>query len=317
MKRAISLAKKGEAFVSPNPMVGAVVVKNGKIIAEGWHKKFGAAHAEVEALKGVNVKGTTLYVSLEPCCHHGKTPPCTDLILEKRVKRVVIAASDPFKKVAGKGIKILKKAGLEVELGVLEKESINLNEIFFTFHKKKRPFISIKAAISKDGMIAKNRNERIFLTSKEADTYTQMLRRNHSAILVGSGTVIADNPHLGLRGIKGKDPLRIILTKKKLAAGLKIFRDENYLIFAGTLKALMRELYKRNITSLLVEGGAEIYASFIKAKLIDKVYIYKTQHILGKDSVAFPKISLKEESVQKLGKDTLVIATPEWVSKLS
>lgn len=317
MKRALSLAKKGGAFVSPNPTVGAVVVKNGKIISEGWHKKFGGPHAEVEALRDIDVEGATLYVTLEPCCHHGKTPPCTDLIIAKGIKKVVISSTDPFKKVSGKGIKILKKAGLEVESGILGKEAEELNEAFFTFHKKKRPFISLKSALSKDGMIAKNRNERTFLTSKEANEYSQILRSKHQAILVGSGTVLADNPHLGLRGVEGNDPLRIILTKKDLPKNLQIFRDENYLIWNGTIKALMKELYKRNIISVLVEGGQEIYKSFIKAKLVDKVYIYKTPHILGKDSIAFPKISLKTQSVQKLGQDTLVVATPEWDSKHS
>lgn len=301
----------------PNPMVGAVLVKNGKVISEGWHKKFGGPHAEVEALDGVDAEGGTLYVTLEPCCHFGKTPPCTDLILKKGVRKVVVAVLDPFKKVSGNGVKILQKAGLEVEVGILEKEAVKLNEIFFTFQKKKRPFISLKTALSKDGMIAKDKSERTFLTSKEANNFSQILRKNHQAILVGSGTVLSDDPHLGLRGIEGKDPLRIILTKKTLPKKSKIFRDENYLIWKGTLKALMKELYKKNISSILVEGGEEIYKSFIKAKLIDKLYIYETPHILGKNAVPFPKISLNTQSVQKLGQDTLVVATPEWDSKLS
>jgi len=291
MQKALALAQKGAKSTLPNPMVGAVIVKNNRIIGQGYHTAYGKPHAEIEALKACKIspKDATLYVTLEPCCHFGKTPPCTKAIIESGIKEVVISAFDPSKKVNGKGIKELKKAGIKVRVGMLKKEAEELNRIFFTFHTKKRPFVTIKAAVSLDFCIAKSRTERTFLTGKKEEKYTHTLRATHEAILVGAGTVLADNPHLGVRAVEGKDPLRVIMAgPRKLPKNLKIFRDKNVLVLKNkTPKQALTILYKMGITSVLVEGGQKIFTSFLQANLVDEIIFFVANIELGKDAVGF------------------------------
>ncbi len=316
MRRALRLAEKGMCHVLPNPMVGAIIVKNGERISEGFHEKFGGDHAEIVALKNCkeSTAGATLYVTLEPCCHQGKTPPCTEAIIKAGIKKVVIASLDPSDKVNGKGIEKLKEAGIEIEVGLLKEVAEELNEQFYTFHKKKRPFISLKAALSIDGKISVSKNERTFLTGERAKKMTEILRSRHQGILVGSGTVMTDDPNLGLTMIDGKEPLRIILGKKsKIKKDSKIFRDENFLIIENSsLNELMNQCYEMGIISILVEGGHEIFSSFMKENFVDRCYFYIAAKILGKEALDFTNIespvSLKFESVQKLGADIFISA---------
>lgn len=317
MRRALRLAEKGS--VSPNPMVGAVIVKEGQRVGEGFHEEFGGNHAEIQAIKSAecDLNGASLFVTLEPCTHYGKTPPCVDEIVKSGIKKVIIAAIDPFEKNNGKGVELLKKAGIEVNVGLLKDEAEKLNEQFYTFHKKKRPFISLKAAISLDGKIAKIRGERTYLTGKKAKKQTDILRSKHQSILVGSGTVLSDNPKLSFTEINcGKEPLRIILgDQKKLNKDLNIFRNDNYLIIEKTsINEVMNELYKRNIISVIVEGGHEIFSAFINEKIVDRFYFYISPVFLGENGLDFAKIqseiSLKNEFVQKLGDDIFLSFTP-------
>ncbi len=316
MRRALRLAEKGLGFVLPNPMVGAILVKENKRISEGFHQKFGGNHAEVIAIKNCkeSTEGAILYITMEPCCHFGKTPPCTDLIIKSGIKKVIIASLDPSEKVNGKGVEKLIEAGIEVEIGLLKEAAEELNEQFYTFHQKKRPFISLKAAISIDGKISKSNMERTILTGDKSKKMTEILRSKHQGILVGSGTVIVDNPNLGLSTIVGREPIRIILGKKsKMDRSLKIFRNDNFLVIENeNLNDVMKKCYELGILSILVEGGNKIFSSFIKANIVDRYYFYIAPKILGKDALDFAKIespvSLKFETVQKLGSDIFISA---------
>lgn len=280
-KLALSLAKKGSGSTFPNPMVGAVIVKNGKVIGKGYHKKAGLPHAEIEAIETARrglakLKGTTLYVNLEPCIHFGKTPPCVDAIIKAGVTRVVCATADPNPIVSGKGITKLQKAGIDVSVGLLEKEAIKLNEAFFTFHQKKRPFIAIKFAASLDGKIATKRNDSKWITNEKARAFAGKLRSQYQAVLVGINTVINDNPHLG-------NSLRIILgSESKIPKDFQVLRDSNVLIVnPKNIKELLSTLVKKEIISILVEGGGETIGRFIDEKLVDKVYAFHAPLIIG------------------------------------
>ncbi|MBT4936356.1 bifunctional diaminohydroxyphosphoribosylaminopyrimidine deaminase/5-amino-6-(5-phosphoribosylamino)uracil reductase RibD, partial [Candidatus Peregrinibacteria bacterium] len=291
--------------------------KNKKIIAKGYHKEFGGSHAEVDAINQCSdPAGATLYVNLEPCDHQGKTPPCTDLIIKSGIKEVVIAKKDPKRN----GIEKLESAGIKVTTGILEEEAAELNKKFFLTCEKKRPFITLKAAISIDGKIAKKRTEQTWLTGEESSKYAHQLRAEHQGILLGSGTVNSDNPHLGVRHNNGNDPLRIILAgENAIPKDSKIFRDENYLISKGkNLNELMQELYEQNIHSILVEGGARIYNSFIKEKLVDEYIFLIAPKVLGKNSLNFSEfedeLPLEILSMQKLGQDMKVHAKAKWDS---
>lgn len=321
MERVLVLAQKGRYTVRSNPMVGAILLKNGKIIGQGYHEKYGENHAEVNAIAKAkeNPKNATLYVNLEPCCHTGKTPPCTDLIIKCGIKKVVIASQDPNPKVNGKGIERLKKAGIKVEVGVLDKENQKLNEKFFTFYKKNRPFIALKAAVTVDFKISISNKIRTAISSKTIKKNVLDLRDEHEAILVGSGTVLTDNPHLlGSRKKNRINPLRIIMgNKHKLKNDLNIFNNNNHLIYEGkNLHTLMRKLYEMKIGSILVEGGNKIFSSFIKAKLVDKIYLIMSQKIMGKECLDFINLSndlsIEIESVEKLGHDLIITSKPKW-----
>lgn len=320
MKLALELAGKGQGWVSPNPMVGAIIIKNGKIIGQGFHEKYGENHAEINALNSCKAspKNASIFVTLEPCCHFGKTPPCTHAIIESGIEKVFIGLKDPSEKISGKGIDELKKAGIKVFSGFLENEIREQNIHFFTFHEKKRPFISLKVAFSQDGKISRDKSEKTPITSEVANIFTHKLRHDHQAILVGAGTVISDNPHLGVRLIKGRDPLRIILSGlREIPKKSQIFRNENFLIFHNkTIVEILGALYEKNVISLLIEGGQEVFSSFINAKCIDKLYLISSPIKLGESAYPFLKknikLSFSQENVQQLGKDHLIVATPKW-----
>ncbi len=320
MSRCIELAYYALGYASPNPLVGAVVVHNGKITGEGYHAEYGKAHAEVNAINNVKnhklLPDSTLYVSLEPCCHHGKTPPCTDLIIKKGIKNVVVGMQDPFPDVAGRGIQILKDNGINVISNVLQKECKELNKRFITYYDKKRPYIILKWAQTADGFIDINRDKTItkrptWITSQNLKMLVHKWRHQEDAIMVGTNTAIADNPMLNIRNWKGKNPLRVVIDKNlKLPKSLSIFnKSASTIVFNSiknsendnisflkinfngnnTVKQILDELYKRKIQSLIVEGGRYLLQSFIDEGLWDEARIFKGGQTFG-DGVEAPLI---------------------------
>lgn len=315
MKKALTLAARGKGRTSPNPAVGAVLVKKEKIIASDYHKKAGTPHAEVLALNkaGDNSRNSTLYINLEPCCHtHKRTPPCTKVIIQSGVRRVVVAMKDPNPLVAGKGIKTLQKAGIETETGLMEKEARILNEAFSKYILKKEPFVYLKIAQSLDGKIATSRGESKWITGVKARKYVHRLRGEVDALLVGIGTVEKDNPSLDCRISRGRNPYRVIIdsllkismkskvlgykdcktiiattemaSKKKIErlsqSGIKvlIIKSKKKRV---DLKKLMKELGKLEITSVMVEGGSSITASALADGIVDKVLFFTAPKIIG------------------------------------
>lgn len=286
MRRCIQLAKLGAGSVSTNPMVGAVVVYNGNIIGEGFHKRFGQAHAEVNAINSVKnpelLSESEIYVSLEPCAHFGKTPPCADLIIEKGIRKVYVGCLDPFSKVDGKGIQKLRNAGIEVVTGVLEKECQELNRRFFTFVNLKRPYIILKWAQSLDGYLDKD-----FRPVKISNPLTNILchkwRSEEDAILVGTTTAERDNPHLDNRLWSGKNPVRIILDKENaLDKKLNIFDNSQPTIIVKEfdVNEILNKLYHNNIQSVIVEGGAKTHNLFLESGLWDEIRIFQSDEML-------------------------------------
>jgi diaminohydroxyphosphoribosylaminopyrimidine deaminase/5-amino-6-(5-phosphoribosylamino)uracil reductase len=313
MRRALSLAKRGRGRTSPNPAVGAVVVADGQVVGEGYHHKAGEPHAEILALRaaGNQAPGATMYVTLEPCCHHGRTPPCTDAIIAAGIRRLVYGGKDPNPAVSGKGHAQLEKAGLDVLGGVLEAQCSALNEAYNTFITTGRPLVVLKAAASLDGKIATASGQSRWITGEKARRWVHRLRSQVDAILVGVGTVRADNPRLNARIPGGRDPLRIVLdglgqipvTARCLEGGhclvvgspryplgtenavrahgakvMKLPADPNGDV---SLQALLDELGRRQITSLLVEGGAQVHAQFIAQGLAHKLYLFLAPIIIG------------------------------------
>lgn len=309
MRRCLELAELGAGFVAPNPMVGAVIVHNQRIIGEGYHERFGESHAEVNAIHRVKdksvLKNATIYVSLEPCSHIGKTPPCADLLIQHQFKKVVIACRDSFHQVDGKGIEKLKQAGIEVELGVLENEARQLNKRFFTFHELKRPYIMLKWAQTKDGFIDRDRAGSDtginWISSPETQSLVHQWRSEEQAILVGKNTIINDNPSLTVRNVVGKNPLRIVLDKNlALTPDFQVFSDELPTLIFNSIKSeqincnefvqlenfsaqgIVNLLYERNIQSVLIEGGAKTLSSYIEAGLWDEARIIEGDVCFGK-----------------------------------
>lgn len=349
MKEALRIAKNAEGRTSPNPMVGAVIVREGKIIAEGWHRKAGTPHAEVHAINmaGELAKNSSLYVTLEPCSHFGRTPPCANKIVEAGISKVVIAMKDPNPKVAGRGIEILKSAGIEVEVGLLEEEARELNEVFLKWVTKKIPFVTAKFACSLDGKISTVGGESKWITCEESRKFSHHLRDISDAIMVGVNTVIADNPSLTTRIENGKNPIRIlvdsmartpldsnvicdgqaktVIAVTENAPSEKIAALKNLgieIIFAGKdekvdLKILLEELARREITSVLVEGGGTLHFSMFEKNLVDKVFAFIAPKILGGknaltavEGAGFQKLSdavqLKNLTAEKIGEDILL-----------
>ncbi|QTY26524.1 bifunctional diaminohydroxyphosphoribosylaminopyrimidine deaminase/5-amino-6-(5-phosphoribosylamino)uracil reductase RibD [Flavobacterium sp. CS20] len=330
MKRCLDLAKNGLGQTYPNPMVGRVIVHKDKIIAEGWHQRAGQAHAEVNAINQIKdqslIKHATLYVSLEPCSHYGKTPPCADLIIDKGFKKIVIGSIDPFAKVKGKGIQKLMAKGCEVVLGVLEDECLDLNKRFIMFHTHKRPYIILKWVESQDGFLSpfefcRDQNQApVWLTNTYSKQRVHQWRSQEQAILVGTHTALMDNPALTTRLWKGQNPLRIVIDKNlKIPKTSKIFSNEaQTLVFTSRqesdfktttfcqidfkqpiLPQLLNELHKRNIQSLLVEGGRVTLQEFINADLWDEARVFKSpkQLKLGTKSPIFKGQLIKSERI--------------------
>jgi len=304
MMRCLELARLGAGSVAPNPMVGCVIVCREKIIGEGFHQKHGEAHAEVNAINAVAnaelLKESTLYVSLEPCAHHGLTPPCSDLIAEKQIPRVVIGTVDPFSEVSGKGIEKLRRAGIEVEVGMLEEECRELNRRFFTFHEKKRPYIILKWAQTCDGFIdikreSENFGKPTWITGDLALRLVHKIRSEEGAILVGTNTAEKDNPSLTVRHWAGKNPLRAVIDKTlRLPKNLNLFDGAaKTLVFnsekeketeatawvkipfgENSIYMLLSELHRRKVLSVIVEGGKQLLDSFISAGLWDEAHVF-------------------------------------------
>lgn len=275
MRRALELARHGELDASPNPMVGAVIVDpSGRIIGEGWHRRCGEGHAEVNAVASVKdasmLKDATMYVTLEPCSHYGKTPPCADMIVEKGIPRVVIGTLDPFAKVAGRGVAKLLAAGVEVETGMLERECRDLNRKFMTAHRLHRPYITLKWAQSADGYIDGH------ISTPLTSVPVHKLRATHDAILIGSGTAIADNPTLTTRNFAGKSPVKIVLDRRRrLPSDLRLFDGGETVVMTdySNLSEVLEWIYRRGLTSVLVEGGAEVLGSFLSEGLWDEIRV--------------------------------------------
>jgi diaminohydroxyphosphoribosylaminopyrimidine deaminase/5-amino-6-(5-phosphoribosylamino)uracil reductase len=354
MKIALSLAKRGRGKVSPNPLVGAVLVKNGQIIGKGFHQRAGRPHAEVNALKDAGNKaiGADLYINLEPCCHYGKTPPCTDALIAHRIRRVFVGMVDPNPLVSGKGIKRLVNAGIQVTTGILEGEARKLNEVFIKYTTEKMPFVIMKVASTLDGKIATRDGDARWITGEKARTFVHQLRNEVDAILVGIGTVKRDDPQLTTRlpHGRGRDPHRIILdTHLTIPLSSKLLHlDSQVRTIIATaaqhassgkarkleglgatiltvptlrgrinLKALLKKLGTRDITSVMVEGGRETITSFLEQGLVDKLYLfYAPKIIMGKEAVGITggpgkaliqeAIRVNDVTVRRMGDDILI-----------
>ncbi|MFN5318031.1 MAG: bifunctional diaminohydroxyphosphoribosylaminopyrimidine deaminase/5-amino-6-(5-phosphoribosylamino)uracil reductase RibD [Bacteroidia bacterium] len=336
MRRALELAARGMGSVAPNPMVGCVIVHNNQIIGEGWHRKFGGPHAEVHAIDSVKDKTllseATLFVTLEPCSHHGKTPPCSNFIVASGIKNVAIATKDTFSEVSGAGIKYLQAQGVKVSVGILEAEARILNRRFFTFHEKKRPYIILKWAQSADGFIDKKRVDgehgQFKLTGMAAQVLVHQYRSEESAILVGRRTIEIDDPQLNTRLWPGKNPLRVVLDPHmKLGSNYRVFTDASptwHMVLeqperkqTDTVKLcsektylndVLRHLYEAGIQSVLVEGGKYTLNRFLNEDLFDEIRVFKSENLLG-DGLPAPTLSSGKFDECCIGKDILLIGT--------
>ena len=333
INRCLELAKNGLGKTYPNPLVGSVIVYKDQIIGEGWHQKAGSAHAEVNAINSVVdkylLKKTTIYVSLEPCSHFGKTPPCSDLIIARDIKKVVIGAVDPFAEVAGRGIKKLMEAGCKVQVGILEKQCQELNKRFFTFHQKQRPYIILKWAQTANGYIApkfQEKREPVWISNQYSKQLVHKWRSEEQAILVGTSTAIADNPKLNTRLWQGTNPVRavidrslkipkqsalldgsiktLVFTEKEQVSENKnlIFEQLN---FSENLPSqICNKLYQHNLQSVIIEGGAQTLQHFIEANLWDEARVF-TGPIEFQQGVKSPKFSGKVLAEKTITTDKL------------
>lgn len=295
MRRALQLAACGAGHVSPNPMVGAVIVADGRIIGEGFHRRFGGPHAEVNAVNSVKdtdrhlLHSATIYVTLEPCSHYGKTPPCADLLIREGIPRIVIGSPDPFPEVSGRGVKKLRDAGRDVTVGLMREECDRLNRRFITAHTHRRPFVELKWAQTADGFIAASKagggSRPIRISTPLSMLWMHCDRSMADAIMVGTNTVLVDNPHFRLRFYPGRNPLRIIPDRHgRIPADFNIFADPDVLILKddAPLSDMLRTLYeKHGITSLIVEGGARMLHSFIEEGLYDEIRVETAPFRIG------------------------------------
>ena len=321
MRMALALAKKGAGFVNPNPLVGAVIVRDGAVIGRGWHERYGGLHAERNALKhcGWDARGAALYVTLEPCCHYGKTPPCTEAILESGISRVVVGCLDPNPLVAGQGVEILRQAGVEVVTGVLEAECRRLNEIFFHYIRTKTPYVILKYAMTMDGKIATCTGASRWITGEAAREHVHQTRNRCAGILVGVGTVLADDPQLTCRIEGGRNPVRIIcdshLRTPEAANVVRTAREVRTILATNCtdearqrvytqrgcevllvpeadghldLRALMKTLGAMGIDSVLLEGGAALNFSALQSGIVQKVQAYIAPKLFGGASAKSP-----------------------------
>ena len=332
MQRALDLAIMGSGFVAPNPLVGCVILKDEIIIGEGFHQKYGEAHAEVNAINSLvdpsDIVGSTIYVNLEPCSHHGITPPCADLLIKSRVKRVVICNIDPNPVVAGEGIAALKKAGIEVSIGLLTEKGEEINRKFFHFQREKKPYITLKFACSQDHFIAKVNGEPISFSNSESQQLVHKMRAENQAILIGVQTAIADNPTLNVRHWQGNSPLRIVIDpSNRLPKEAKLVKDQAPLlvftkhhsetvgdkkwIAVGDknpqefLDSILTYCYQNNIQSIMVEGGTRTANQFYKAGLINEIWKIEKQIKLGEGILAPILTDVAFEKKFMVGQDNI------------
>ena len=349
MQRCFELAEKGLGKVAPNPMVGCVIVKDGKVVGEGFHERFGQNHAEVNALESVDdiadLKGAELYVNLEPCVHHGKTPPCVDKIIESGIGKVIIAGRDPSKKVGGKGVSKLKQNGIEVEEDLHHIGEEILNRRFRTYHEKKRPYIILKWAETQDGYIDIDRSSgekgQFRISNEESRLRLHKWRSQEQAIMIGTNTALNDNPSLTTRLVEGKNPLRIVLDlNKRLPDDLNLFTDGNRTVVYSKKNGIqsevvervilpeeadghtirraggelgnpgidfvLKDLYKREIQSLIVEGGKQLLESFLKQNLWDEARIFRSADRLGK-GLQSPRLPFDHVAEEAIGDNTFLL----------
>lgn len=303
MQRALYLAQLGAGRVAPNPLVGAVLVHDGTIIGEGWHREYGQAHAEVNCIRSVRpadqhkIAESTIYVTLEPCAHFGKTPPCSALIIQHKIPKVVIACVDTFSEVAGKGIQQLRDAGIQVELGILEQEARWLNRRFFTFHEKKRPYVILKWAVSSDGFIAPENGRKVMLSNALVQRYVHKMRHEEAAIMVGYNTALSDDPFLIDRFFGTQQPLRVVYDRDDALPDLLHLKTDGHKTIIYNQKrnavkgncryvkpgetgditaAILADLHQGGINSLIVEGGTKTLEAFIAGGLWDEAHVIKT-----------------------------------------
>lgn len=352
IRLAIEIAKKGRGKVSPNPLVGCIIVKNDRIVGAGLHEKYGENHAEVNAINraGNNAEGATLYTNLEPCSHYGKTPPCVDLIISKKIKRVVIGTLDMNPNISGKGVRKLKAAGIDVKVGINERECIELNKFFFKYVTKKLPYVTLKAAQTIDGKIADKSGESAWISSAQSRRYVHNLRATYDAVMIGTGTVEKDDPKLTVRLTEGRNPKRVILDAGlRLKLSHKLFTknsDNNLIVITSkksigkkrrinklnslgatilfakdekegklNLKSVLKELYKIGIASVLVEGGSQVFTSFVRENLFDDILTFISPKLLGCGTPVVGNIGIKQlqkslkvkiNNVEKIGDDVLL-----------
>lgn len=351
LNETFKLARRGEGFTSPNPLVGAVIVKNFRVISRGYHRKAGSPHAEIEAIRKAkeNLKGSTLYVNLEPCCYFGRTPPCVDEIIRNRIKRVVIASVDPNPRVRGRSIARLKKAGVKVSVGRLAEEARKLNAIFFKNMKESRPFVAVKTAQSLDGKIATRKGESKWITTPSSRQCVRTLRDRYDCVLIGANTLRQDNPRLD--GSK-KVPFKAVIARKlDFPGGLRLFRQnpDKLIIFASlanrkkgpkipsgarifflkekegwiSLKGILNILYSLGIMSVFVEGGSDTAGRFFLEKLADRAYFFIAPRIIGGNTATvsvgaegFSSLKtcphLEDLSVERIDKDILITGCPRY-----
>jgi len=339
MKMALALARRGSPWACPNPLVGAVIVKNGRVIGKGYHRCCGENHAEINAIESATepVRGSTVYITLEPCSHHGRTPPCVERLVKEKPARVVIGTIDPNPVVSGRGLAALKRNGIETRTGVLEAQCRELNEVFFKYIRTRIPFVTLKYAQSLDGKIATSTGHSRWISSEPSRVFAHRLRSLHDAILVGSGTIVKDDPELTCRLVKGRDPLRVVVDSRlRIGPEARVLQDQDRartLIFTTSahdrkkralfadrgievrvagkkqvdLAAVLEDLGRRGISSLLVEGGAGVLTSFIRARLADRMIVISAPKIFGKGT----------DAIGELGVRTVDQAVPVAVRKVS
>ncbi|MDZ4804675.1 MAG: bifunctional diaminohydroxyphosphoribosylaminopyrimidine deaminase/5-amino-6-(5-phosphoribosylamino)uracil reductase RibD [Candidatus Eisenbacteria bacterium] len=352
MRRALRLAAKGRGDVSPNPMVGAVLVRGGRVIGEGWHRAFGGTHAEVEAIRAAGrAGGATLYVTLEPCAHQGRTPPCVDAIRDAGISRVVVAMRDPNPKVVGGGLEVLASRGVTVFMGPSAAEAAELNRGFISCVTRGRPFVTLKMAASLDGGIATANGHSRWITSPLARKAAHRLRAEHDAVLVGAATVIADDPALTVRDVRGRNPIRMVLDPSLRsspraawlkrdgvrrivvalasapAARRKAFEAAGAEVWIGSaspdrtswrgirIAALLKQAAKGGITSILVEGGGRVAGAFLAAKCADRLALFTAPMLLGGDSIRWTTglgVS-RVDRAPRLSNVTIRKLGPDWL----
>ncbi len=354
MQKCLDLAKKGFGKVSPNPLVGSVIVKENEIIGNGWHVAFGLPHAEINAISNstCSLIGSTLYCNLEPCCHSNKkTPPCVPAIIKSGISRVVISNIDPNDKVAGKGIEELRRAGIIVDVGLLEDEGKELNKFFFKYIKTKIPYLTLKIAQTLDGKITETKGKQTWITGKESGEFVHRQRGIYDAVFIGAGTIKSDNPLLNVRNVDGRNPIKIILdgnlsvpeeakifnqeepdktwiltgknsSKDKIKRlnenGFKVFEFSAHKDGTIDLNEILVFLGELNITSLFVEGGNQIYTQFILNNLYDEIVILQSPKIFGKGLNPVnleQQVNLKIKSFEKLGDDLKIVYSKADVKK--